>query len=168
MAEKQVTEARIRELIAEALKGFSTIKQISEQIESVTKELASKEDLKKSLDNCVSRDTLNSITSELITKDQWNEALETMLSPAIPLSGLCPELAVTETQSDLIPAEHLAGLTYRYADRFEDDNGDGGRTVRNAPKERELTPEDVLSWKESGSIISIVASDGQKHTVEKE
>lgn len=171
MAEKAVTEARVKELIAEALKGFLSPEQIAKTVEAAIGELATKEDVRMIVDNLqnfITRDALAELTSELVTKDQWNEALEAVISPAVHLSGIRPELELDESQSSLIPEEYLTGLVYRYAERHEDENGDGGRTVRNVAKERTLTPDDVLSWKDNGSTISIVTTDGKKHIVEKE
>lgn len=163
MAEKQITEARVKELIAEAIKGFSTVHQINEAIGSVTKELVSKENLQKIVDNLVSRDTLNSITSGLITKDQWNEALDGMLSSAVPLTGIRPELASAETQTGRIPAEYLSGLVFRSSKQKKTEAG-----TANVPTERALTPDDVMSWKDNGETVTVITTDGQKYTVDTE
>lgn len=45
--------------------------------------------------------------------------------------------------------------------------GEKGEEVRKVPVERELTPDDVLDWKDKGDAIVIVAADGQKHVVSK-
>lgn len=157
----------IGKLIAEAVKGFSTVQQTQDAIESVTRDLATKESLQKALDNLVSRETLNSITSELITKDQWNEALEGMLSTPVSLSGIHPGLLVESQVGELpiepIPAEYLTGLVFRSSKPKKTDTG-----KVNLPTERPLTPADVLNWKDNGETVTIITADGQKYTADKE
>ena len=161
MAEKQVTLAQVNGLIAEAIKAMGV--KVAELIQLATEALATKEDLQKSIDNCVSRDTLNSIISELITKDQWNEALEGMLSSAVPLSGIRPDLASAEIQTGRIPAEYLSGLVFRSSKQKKTEAG-----TANMPTERALTPDDVMSWKHNGETVTVITADGQKYTVDTE
>lgn len=66
-----------------------------------------------------------------------------------------------------IDKKYLAGLVYRFADRIEEEGDDNRRTVRNVPTERELTPDDVLDWRDTGTAVIIVTADGRKITVEK-
>lgn len=63
-----------------------------------------------------------------------------------------------------IDAKYLKGLVYR-SSAFEKDKENG--TTRHLPVKRDLTPEDVLDWKDNGSTITLVTADGQKYVVEK-
>lgn len=172
MAEKAVTEARVKELIAGEIKvaitGVET--RTGEMIAKALAGVVTKEtvagDLHKIVDNFknfVSLEELEQRLSDLITKDQWNEALEGMLSTAVPLTGLRPELALAETQTDPIPPEYLTGLVFRSSRLKKTDDGKA-----NIPTERPLAPCDVLSWKDDGDTVTIITADGQKHTVDKE
>lgn len=172
MAEKQVTEARVKELIAGGIKILliDVDKLIGERIAQAIAGLAKKEevtgDLHKIVDNFknfVLVEELDKHLSALITKDQWNEALEGMLSTAVPLTGIRPELALAETQTDPIPPEYLTGLVFRSSRLKKTDDGKA-----NIPTERPLAPSDVLNWKDDGDTVTIITADGQKHTVDKE
>ena len=163
MAEKQVTEVRVKELIAEAMKGLPSQTSFNELIAKALKGLVSEETLRQALDNLVSRETLNSITSELITKDQWNEALEGMLSAPVELTGIRPDLKLAEARVDPIPGMYLEGLVFRSS---KVKKGETGKT--NVPTERPLVANDVLSWRDNGDTVMIITSDGHKYTVDKE
>lgn len=102
-------------------------------------------------------------SAELITKDQWNEALEGMLSTAVPLTGLRPDLAAADVPADPIPEMYLDGLSFRTS---RPKAGENGKTV-NIPVERALRADDVLSWRDTGATVTIVVADGQKYTVDK-
>lgn len=179
MAEKVLTEARVKGLIAKAIE--EVIGQLTEQIELVNKAMGTKtaeliqlankgrvstDDVQKIIDNLknfVSVDALEERLSGLITKDQWNAALDGMLSAPVALSGIHPGLAAGLTLLEPIAAKHLTGLMFRSS---KSKKTEAGKT--NIPIERALTPDDVLSWKDNGDTVSIVAADGQKHTVDKE
>lgn len=168
MAEKQVTEARVLSLISEGLKAVITPAQISKMIEEKIANLANGEDVLKlaeNLKNFVTHDHLKEQTSELITKDQWNEALDGMLTASTPvtLSGIHPGFASGLTLLEPIAAEWLEGLVFRSARTKKTDSG----TV-NHPTERPLTPGDVLNWNDNGDTVSFVTADGQKYTIDKE
>lgn len=60
----------------------------------------------------------------------------------------------------------LKGLKFRTAEP-QKTTEDGRKKTKYIPKERSLTPEDVLSWKDYGDHVVIVTADGQKVTVEK-
>lgn len=172
MAEKQVTEARVKELIAGEVKILvvDAEKRLAANIATALEGLATKTavegDLLKIVDNLknfVTVEVLEQRLADLITKDQWNEALEGMLTTAVPLTGIRPDLAAAEIQSDPIPPEYLTGLVFRSSKQKKTETGKA-----NIPTERPLVPEDVLSWKDNGETVTIITADGQKHTVDKE
>lgn len=172
MAEKQITEARVKGLIAAALNEFKAglVELLQPEFDKlVTKEEAAS-DLQKNFDdrnNFVSVQTFSGCLSNLITKDQWNEALEGVLNTAVPLSGLLPALSV-DSQFDnptveKIPPEYLTGLVFKSAKPKKPDDG-----IINVPTDRPLTQKDVLSWKDNGDTVTLSTSDGKKYTVDKE
>jgi hypothetical protein len=55
---------------------------------------------------------------------------------------------------EAIDKKYLAGLKFRTAKDGE-------------PVKRNLTPADVLDWKDKGGTVVIVTGDGQKYTVDK-
>lgn len=61
-----------------------------------------------------------------------------------------------------IDKKYLAGLKFRSSEAKKSAEG-----VKHIPTERDLTPEDVLDWKDNGPSVTIVTADGQKYTVEK-
>ena len=63
-----------------------------------------------------------------------------------------------------IDAKLLAGLTFRTTKEEKDE---AGNVTRNIPVVRELTPADVLDWKDNGPTVTIVTADGKKLTVDK-
>ncbi|MCE5265723.1 MAG: hypothetical protein LLG97_19615 [Deltaproteobacteria bacterium] len=67
-----------------------------------------------------------------------------------------------------IDGKLLKGLKFRTAEEKVVQDENGGKKKKYFPIERQLKPEDVLSWKDLGDAVSIVAGDGQKHRVEKE
>lgn len=176
MAEKQITEARVKELFASEVKvlvvGLET--KLGELVAKALAGLATKEevsqDLQKIIDhlkNFVPADALDERLADLITKDQWNEALEGMVSQPISLSGIHTGLQI-ESQFgavplEPIPFEYLDGLVFRSSKSKKTETG-----KVNVPTERPLTPEDVLTWKDNGETVTIITADGQKHTVDKE
>jgi hypothetical protein len=172
MAEKQLSENQIKGLIGEAIKVAMAEAEakFGKMIAEAIVGLANKEEtaavILKIVDgqkNFVSTDVLEERLTDLITKDQWNEALEGMLSTAVPLTGIRPELAAAEIQSDPIPVEYLDGLVFRSSKPKKTDTGKA-----NIPTERPLTTDDVLSWKDNGETVTIITADGQKYTVDKE
>jgi hypothetical protein len=62
-----------------------------------------------------------------------------------------------------IDAKWLKGLVFRTSKTVEGTTGQ----VRMVPEERELTPDDVLDWKDTGPRIVIITADGRKLTVDK-
>lgn len=174
MAEKQVTEARVKELIAGEVKILlaDVEKRFAASLAAALEGLVTKtevsDDLQKiieNLKNFVTIDALGEHLSELITKDQWNEALDGMLTASTPvtLTGIHPGFASGLTLLEPIAAEWLKGLVFRSARTKKTEAG----TV-NHPTERPLTPGDVLSWNDNGDTVSFVTADGQKYTVDKE
>lgn len=65
-----------------------------------------------------------------------------------------------------IDKKFLAGLTFRTS-KAKKVQGEDGAKVQHVPVERELAPEDVLDWLDTGAAVVIVAADGRKHTVAK-
>jgi len=65
-----------------------------------------------------------------------------------------------------IEAKYLMGLTITVLAEKKIKGADG-EEIRRVPVERELTPEDVLDWKDKGDAVTIVAADGTKHIVSK-
>jgi hypothetical protein len=65
-----------------------------------------------------------------------------------------------------IDKKYLAGLTFRTS-KEKKVKGENGTKVQHVPEERDLTPEDVLDWKDTGTAVVIVTADGCKYTVEK-
>jgi len=65
-----------------------------------------------------------------------------------------------------IDAKFLKGLKFRTSEmrKVKDDGRD---KMKGFPVERDLTPEDVLDWKDNGESVSIVTADGQKYNVPK-
>ncbi len=61
-----------------------------------------------------------------------------------------------------INKKYLAGLTFRTNQVI--DGADGRRFI---PVERELTQDDVLNWREEGSVLVIITADGRKQRVER-
>jgi hypothetical protein len=59
-----------------------------------------------------------------------------------------------------IDGKFLSGLTYRTSKQGEDG-------TRYIPETRDLTPADVLDWKDNGATIILVTADGRKYTVDK-
>lgn len=175
MAEKQITEARVKELIAGGIQMLLVDvetklgKMIAEAIAGlVTKEEVAN-DLQKILDNLenfVSVEVLEERLSDLITKDQWNEALEGMLSTAVPLSGIRPDLALAEMPANPIPPEYLSGLSFRQSVRKVVEE-EGQLKAAFSVEVRPLEPSDVLNFRETATEVIIVTADGQKHTVGK-
>lgn len=143
-----LTEDRVRELIEQRFQSLEAL--IKENFKSVLTE----EHV---------RGLIREACADLITKDQWNEALDGMLSTAVPLTGIRPDLAAAGVSADPIPEFYLDGLSFRTSRQKP---GEGGKTV-NIPVERALTADDVLSWRDNGATVTIVAADGQKHTVDK-
>lgn len=62
-----------------------------------------------------------------------------------------------------IEAKWLKGLVFRTSQKKEGDSGE----TRIVPVERELTPEDVLAFTDTGPTIIIATADGRKLTVDK-
>lgn len=71
-----------------------------------------------------------------------------------------------EEKSMNIDAKFLKGLKFRTSEAKEIEE-DGRKVKRFFPKERPLTPEDVLSSKDYGDSIVLVTADGQKLTIDK-
>jgi hypothetical protein len=175
MAEKQVTEARVKELIAGGIGSLLVDvetrfdKKIAETIAFlVTKEevAGDLQKILKNLKNFVPAEVLENRLSDLITKDQWNEALEGMLSTAVPLSGIRPDLALAEMSADPVPPEYLSGLSFRQSVRKVVEE-DGQSKAAFSVEVRPLEPGDVLNFRETATEMIIVTADGQKHTVDK-
>jgi len=64
-----------------------------------------------------------------------------------------------------IESKHLKGLTFRYSEGKKVKTEGGPDRIEYTAKERDLTPLDVLSWKDNGNEISLVAADGRKHVI---
>ena len=64
--------------------------------------------------------------------------------------------------AETIDKKHLTGLVYRSSKQKKTEEG-----IVNIPTETPLTPANVLDWKDNGASVTIVAADGQKHTVKK-
>jgi len=62
--------------------------------------------------------------------------------------------------------QYLKGLVFRTS-RPKEVKGESGTKVQHIPVERELTPADMLDWKDLPDRVVIVAADGQKHEVKK-
>ncbi len=62
----------------------------------------------------------------------------------------------------------LKGLKFRTSEGREIVDENGKKKTKFIPIERALKPGDVLSWKDKGDVVVIVAKDGTKHTVAKE
>ena len=60
-----------------------------------------------------------------------------------------------------IEAKFLKGLTITVLQKKKI-RGEDGEEIRKVPVERDLTPEDVLDWKDTGDAVVIVTADGQK------
>jgi hypothetical protein len=72
------------------------------------------------------------------------------------------------TEEKGVPVKYLAGLTYRDSEEREITDPDTGKkSTVYAPREKPLKAKDVLSWKDYGDEIVIVAGDGRKHRVKK-
>lgn len=145
-----LTEVRVIELVEERVKILlvDAEKKLGEMVATA-------------LAGVVTKDQLSELTADLITKDQWNQALEGMFSTPVPLTGLRPEMVPEEVPP--IPEVLLRGLVFRTSRQKKTENG-----KVNVPVERALTAADVLSWRDNGDTVIIIAADGQKHTVEKE
>ena len=65
-----------------------------------------------------------------------------------------------------LDAKYLKGLVFQFAEKKQVTENGEHKTVY-VPDERELTPDDVLAWRDAGSEIIIVTADGRKHTVAK-
>ncbi|MBC8018604.1 MAG: hypothetical protein H7X83_08815 [Verrucomicrobia bacterium] len=61
-----------------------------------------------------------------------------------------------------IDAKYLEGLLFKSSKQKKTEDG-----LVNIPTERQLTPADVLDWKDNGPSLTIVTADGQKHVVSK-
>ncbi len=61
-----------------------------------------------------------------------------------------------------INKKYLAGLTFRTNQVVKGEEGN-----RFAPLERELTPDDVLNWREEGTVLIIITADGRKYRVDR-
>ena len=66
----------------------------------------------------------------------------------------------------IIDAKYLAGLTFRSAEKKKTTVNGEEKTVF-VPTERELTVDDVLAVRDTGSEMIFVTGDGQKYTVAK-
>lgn len=84
---------------------------------------------------------------------------QTPAAPALP--GAAP--AVMQGPVDV---KYLKGLVYRTSKPKKGGPNDDDATV-HVPVERDLTPEDVLAWRDLGDSVKIVAADGQTYTVKK-
>jgi hypothetical protein len=65
-----------------------------------------------------------------------------------------------------IDKKWLEGTAFRYSES-EEVVKDGRKTKQYVLKERPLTPDDVLDWKETADTVVFVTGDGQKITVDK-
>ncbi|TAN61055.1 hypothetical protein EPN18_07410 [bacterium] len=65
-----------------------------------------------------------------------------------------------------IDAKYLKGLRFRGSEG-KNVNEDGRTVIKYAPVERAMRVEDVLNWRDAGSAIVLVTTDGQKVTVSK-
>lgn len=65
-----------------------------------------------------------------------------------------------------IDAKYLKGLKFRTSEE-KVVTEDGRKVKKYVPVERDLTPDDVLDWKDYGDDVVIVTADGQKHVVSK-
>jgi len=65
-----------------------------------------------------------------------------------------------------IEAKFLKGLTITVLQKKKI-KGEDGDEVRKVLVKRDLTPDDVLDWKDKGDAVVIVTADGQKHVVAK-
>lgn len=64
--------------------------------------------------------------------------------------------------AESIDKKYLEGLVFKSAKQKKTDTG-----MANIPTERQLTPADVLGWKDNGASVTIVTADGQKYAVKK-
>lgn len=67
-----------------------------------------------------------------------------------------------------IDAKWLRGLKFKTSEGREVADEGGKKKTKYIPVERALKPDDVLSWKDRGDAVVIVAGDGSKHTVAKD
>ena len=73
-----------------------------------------------------------------------------------------------KTEEKGIDAKHLKGLMYTGATHAEvTDKKTGKKKMVHTPFERALAPADVLSFKDYGDTIVLVARDGKKYEVKK-
>lgn len=143
-----ITEKQVRELIAEALKGFVTEDQVKTLIfdahngvvtlisESI-KDLVSNEKLIALLQEVNDRisQSFEDRVKELITESRHSEFIPGTLSTAI---------AVNDEELDLFDPTLLENLEI-----------DG----------RPMTTDDILSGVMNGDVVTIISRDGQKHTI---
>lgn len=69
--------------------------------------------------------------------------------------------------AEQIDKKYLAGLKFRTSETVDVKGEDGRPGKKFVPRERALTPEDVLDWKDTGGSVVMVTADGQKVTVTK-
>lgn len=68
--------------------------------------------------------------------------------------------------AEAIDKKYLAGLVFKTS-KATKVKGEDGERVQHRPLERQVSPADVLDWKDNGRALVIVTADGQKHTVDK-
>lgn len=69
--------------------------------------------------------------------------------------------------AERIDAKYLKGLKFRSSEGKQVMD-DGREVIRYTAAERNMKPDDVLDWRDTGSDIILVTADGQKVTVSKE
>lgn len=162
-----VTEERVGELIAAALKGLVTDEQLKATIELlVTREqlveavgkltdaaqgFVTNERLEEALKNLESAIEL---AKNAVSENQVKELIAgTQLAQLVP-AGL---LTTEEEEKPPLDPNWLKGLKFRTSEQTKD------KTWH--PVTRPLTPADVLNWIVAEDGIRIVTADGQRHTV---
>ena len=153
-----ISEDRARELITEAILGLATEKNavllIGAATEGIGKELALK------LAGLVTEERVIELLQGAVTEDQVRQMIGDEFFP----QGRLVLLGDDNEEGAFDPA-WLAGLGFKGAKKGG--KAEPGQRRRNIPFIRPLTPEDVLSFRETETTVRIVAADGQCHTVQK-
>lgn len=155
-----LTEARVKEMIAEAIQGLVNEERVIVVVGGAIEKFA--EGLAARPDGLALQDALEELQQTMLTEDQVRELFSGEMEAA-RLAGEAQQSlpGIAELQLSFNP-EWLDGLTYITSRKQKPKPG---ARPAHVPVERPLTASDVLSYSVGEESVTLIAGDGQKHIV---
>lgn len=173
-----ITEAQVKALISEAVKGLATEEGVRILIIDSSAEVGKM--IAAALQGYVTESRVETLVQEgfagtvdliaeaiqgLVTVEQAKELFNEAFSGMIDTGGLQPLPTTEEVPALELDPEWLAGLTFQGAKR-EVLKVKGQRPkLDTKPFSRPLAQGDVLSFSVGDDAVTLVTADGKKHTV---